>query len=329
MTAVVATSMYDPGVRERFDAAYRTAQDAATEQIRAGQAAGFIRPELHAREAAGWLTWMAERGMTRSLVQHAGRAELRRLEDTFTAILWHTLYDGQGRAAARARPSSHRRPLRRRLGRAGRRRCTRGRPGGAERARHVRGDPGRIQPPHRTDLVAELDRARPADDHVELLRLPVAVHERRPLVGLDPEVRHAGALGLERRPREARLPAGVPPAPRRDVVDVGEVDVRVVGHAPQRNAGRLPGLQAMELEFTNLLSSSRRGSPPRWRSVWSRRSSCPAVVLELVLGIVIGPAVLGWVEVDDPVEVLSLIGLAILLFLAGLEIEFDMLRGRR
>jgi Kef-type K+ transport system membrane component KefB len=54
----------------------------------------------------------------------------------------------------------------------------------------------------------------------------------------------------------------------------------------------------------------------------------PSVVLEIVLGIVIGPSVLGWVEVDDPVAVLSIIGLAFLLFLAGLEIEFDKLRGK-
>jgi Kef-type K+ transport system membrane component KefB len=55
----------------------------------------------------------------------------------------------------------------------------------------------------------------------------------------------------------------------------------------------------------------------------------PSVVLELVAGIVIGPSALGWVEVDQPVQVLALIGLAFLLFLAGLEIEFDKLRGRR
>jgi Kef-type K+ transport system membrane component KefB len=53
----------------------------------------------------------------------------------------------------------------------------------------------------------------------------------------------------------------------------------------------------------------------------------PAVVLELVAGIVLGPSVLGWVHVDDPVAVLALIGLAYLLFLAGLEVEFDQLRG--
>ena len=37
---------------------------------------------------------------------------------------------------------------------------------------------------------------------------------------------------------------------------------------------------------------------------------------------------LGWVEVDEPVEVLSLVGLAFLLFLAGLEIDLAALRGR-
>ena len=53
----------------------------------------------------------------------------------------------------------------------------------------------------------------------------------------------------------------------------------------------------------------------------------PSVVLELVAGIVVGPSVLGWVSMDEPVEVLSLLGLAFLLLLAGLEVEFDMLRG--
>jgi len=54
----------------------------------------------------------------------------------------------------------------------------------------------------------------------------------------------------------------------------------------------------------------------------------PSVVLEIVAGIVIGPSVLGWVHVDEPIQVLSLIGLAFLLFLAGLEIEFDHLKGK-
>ena len=58
------------------------------------------------------------------------------------------------------------------------------------------------------------------------------------------------------------------------------------------------------------------------------RLRLPAVVLEIVLGIVLGPAVLGWVEVDLPVQILALIGLAFLLFLSGLEIDPQRLRGR-
>src|SRR5919198_4800541 len=54
----------------------------------------------------------------------------------------------------------------------------------------------------------------------------------------------------------------------------------------------------------------------------------PAIVLEILLGIVVGPQVLGWAKADEPVQVLSLIGLAFLLLLAGLEIDFDRLRGR-
>jgi Kef-type K+ transport system membrane component KefB len=54
----------------------------------------------------------------------------------------------------------------------------------------------------------------------------------------------------------------------------------------------------------------------------------PAVVLEIVAGIVIGPSGLGWVEIDLPIDVLSVLGLAFLLFLAGLEIDPTRLRGK-
>ena len=54
----------------------------------------------------------------------------------------------------------------------------------------------------------------------------------------------------------------------------------------------------------------------------------PSVVLEIVAGIVVGPSVLGWVEIDQTIEVVSLIGLAFVLFLAGVEIEFEHLKGR-
>jgi Kef-type K+ transport system membrane component KefB len=54
----------------------------------------------------------------------------------------------------------------------------------------------------------------------------------------------------------------------------------------------------------------------------------PAVVLEILLGIALGPSGLGWVRSDLPIQVLALVGLAFLLFLAGLEVDLERLRGR-
>src|SRR6478735_2515960 len=58
------------------------------------------------------------------------------------------------------------------------------------------------------------------------------------------------------------------------------------------------------------------------------RVQLPSVVLEIVAGIVVGPSVLGIAEVDQAVQVVALLGLAFVLFLAGLEIEFGKLRGQ-
>lgn len=54
----------------------------------------------------------------------------------------------------------------------------------------------------------------------------------------------------------------------------------------------------------------------------------PVVVFELVLGILVGPSVLGWTGPSQFVDLLSQFGLAMLFFVAGTEIEFAALRGR-
>lgn len=54
----------------------------------------------------------------------------------------------------------------------------------------------------------------------------------------------------------------------------------------------------------------------------------PSVVLEIVLGIIVGPSLLDWVTIDEPVDVIALLGLAFLLFLAGMETDVHRLRGR-
>lgn len=54
----------------------------------------------------------------------------------------------------------------------------------------------------------------------------------------------------------------------------------------------------------------------------------PIVVFELVLGILVGPAVFGWVEPGPLLEKLSDFGLAVLFFVAGSEIDFRQVAGK-
>jgi Kef-type K+ transport system membrane component KefB len=58
---------------------------------------------------------------------------------------------------------------------------------------------------------------------------------------------------------------------------------------------------------------------------WTR---LPGVVVEIFLGIIIGPHVLGWVHLDEVIDVLSEMGLVLLIFLAGFEIDPEAVRGR-
>jgi len=57
------------------------------------------------------------------------------------------------------------------------------------------------------------------------------------------------------------------------------------------------------------------------------RFRLPALVVEILAGIVIGPAGLGWVKVDVPIQIFAAMGLGFILLLAGLEVGFDRLRG--
>jgi Kef-type K+ transport system membrane component KefB len=84
----------------------------------------------------------------------------------------------------------------------------------------------------------------------------------------------------------------------------------------------------VEPTFTNLLIVVAVGFAAPFLLGLAPRLRLPSIVLEIVAGIVVGPSGFGWVEVDQTVNVLATIGLAFLLFLAGLEIEFDRLRGR-
>ncbi len=59
-----------------------------------------------------------------------------------------------------------------------------------------------------------------------------------------------------------------------------------------------------------------------------KRFAPPVVVLELMLGIVIGPELLGLAHTDDFVDFFSNLGLGMLFFFAGYEIDFDRIKGK-
>lgn len=63
-------------------------------------------------------------------------------------------------------------------------------------------------------------------------------------------------------------------------------------------------------------------------SILPRRIAPPVVVLELLLGIVIGPEVLDLAQSDNFTDFFGNLGLAMLFFFAGYEIDFQRLRGR-
>jgi Kef-type K+ transport system membrane component KefB len=80
--------------------------------------------------------------------------------------------------------------------------------------------------------------------------------------------------------------------------------------------------------FTNLAIAAAIAFSVPLLLGFAPRLRLPATVLEILAGIVLGPAVLGWVSADTPIQILALIGVAFVLFLAGLEIGFERLRGR-
>ena len=83
-----------------------------------------------------------------------------------------------------------------------------------------------------------------------------------------------------------------------------------------------------DVSFTNLLVVAAVAVLAPLTVGFAPRLRVPAVVLEIIGGIIIGPSGFGWVRVDLPVQILALFGLAFLLFLAGLEIDVHQLRGR-
>jgi Kef-type K+ transport system membrane component KefB len=83
----------------------------------------------------------------------------------------------------------------------------------------------------------------------------------------------------------------------------------------------------MEIGFANLLGVMAIAFVVPLTLGFFPKIRIPSVVIELMLGILLGPAVLGLIHPDRTVQVVGTIGLSFLLFMAGLELDFHVLRG--
>ena len=63
-------------------------------------------------------------------------------------------------------------------------------------------------------------------------------------------------------------------------------------------------------------------------AIAGKRAFIPVIVLEIILGILVGPQVLGLAHEDSFIEFFAELGLGMLFFFAGYEIDFKRIRGR-
>ena len=99
--------------------------------------------------------------------------------------------------------------------------------------------------------------------------------------------------------------------------------------APRRGtAGSYTSTVDSESLRTLVLIVSIATLSPFISDVAKRWTRVPAVVIEIGLGIVLGPYVLGWAELNDVIDFLAEMGLVFLIFLAGFEIDPNVVKGR-
>src|SRR5689334_3794329 len=83
-----------------------------------------------------------------------------------------------------------------------------------------------------------------------------------------------------------------------------------------------------DVAFVNLLGVLVIAAVAPLAAAFLPRLRIPAVVLEILLGVAVGPHALDWLRPDLVVQIVALLGLSMLLFLAGLEVDVKEWRGR-
>jgi TetR/AcrR family transcriptional regulator, ethionamide resistance regulator len=93
MNALVEVSTYDARVQQLFTGFFEEIRVAIAAHIRMEHKRGKVRRGIDADAAAGWITWMAERGMNQ-LVPAAEAGTRRKLATSMATIVWYGVYDG-------------------------------------------------------------------------------------------------------------------------------------------------------------------------------------------------------------------------------------------
>lgn len=89
--AIVETAASDARMRREYATLIQFSRDRFETHIATGQRAGFVAPDVDPEHAAGWLTWMTERGLVQ-LVAPANDARRERLVRALTHVVWNSLY---------------------------------------------------------------------------------------------------------------------------------------------------------------------------------------------------------------------------------------------
>ena len=95
MAAVYDQALHNSAIRSEVEATIERNIAGLAKHIRRGQHEGFIKTDLLPRETAAWLTWMAERTQ-HALEPDMDQQTLRRHVDTYTDIVWNSLYSASG-----------------------------------------------------------------------------------------------------------------------------------------------------------------------------------------------------------------------------------------
>ena len=83
----------------------------------------------------------------------------------------------------------------------------------------------------------------------------------------------------------------------------------------------------MEIDLVNLFGVAVVAFLVPFTLGFLPRARISPIAVEIIAGVIVGPAVLGWIEPDAAVQTIAVLGVAFLLFLAGMELDLEMVRG--